>query len=67
MTKKEQRVTIDINKELWHQVGIESAKLGIYKKDFLEKALKEKIERINNEENHSEWKSGFFMSSIMLP
>lgn len=49
MTEKEQeqRVTIDMNKELWHQVGIESAKLGITKREFTETALREKVNKIN--------------------
>lgn len=37
---EKQRVNMDIDKELWRQVGIKSAELDIQKKDIVEKALK---------------------------
>lgn len=54
MSKETRRINIEIDKKLWHQVGIESAKLGITKKDFTTMALKEKIERIRVEESEED-------------
>lgn len=53
MSNEVQRLTIDMDKKLWHQVGIESAKLGITKREFTTNALKEKIEKIRQKEGHS--------------
>lgn len=56
MSNDTRRINVDIDKKLWHEVGIESAKLGITKKDFTTMALREKINKINkeskNEDNH---------------
>jgi len=38
-----QRVNMDIDKELWKQVTIKCAELGIEKKQFVEEALKNKL------------------------
>lgn len=43
------RINIDMDKRLWHQVGIESAKLGITKKEFTTRALQEKINKTKSE------------------
>jgi len=43
--KNEKRVSIDINKDLWHQVGIKSAVKGVSKKEYVQQALEEKIEK----------------------
>ncbi len=53
MSNEMKRITMDIDKKLWYQVGVESAKLDIKKREFVEMALREKIERLN-EETHSE-------------
>ena len=36
---KEQRINMDINRELWKRVGIQAIKEGLTKKDLVEKAL----------------------------
>lgn len=43
--KEERRISIDIDKDLWHQVGIQSAINGVLKKEYVKQALEEKIER----------------------
>lgn len=53
MANEMKRVNMDLPKELWYQVGVESAKLDITKREFAITALKEKLERLK-EENHSE-------------
>jgi len=40
-----QRVNMDINKELWKQVGIRCIKLDMQKKEFVEQALKNYLEK----------------------
>lgn len=46
MTKNnEKRVSIDIDKDLWHQVGVQSAKKGIMKKEYVRRALEERIDK----------------------
>lgn len=52
MDKEVRRITLDIDKRLWYEVGIESAKLDVTKREFVETALREKIEKLK-EENHS--------------
>lgn len=37
---EKQRVNMDLDKELWKQVGIKAIQLGIQKKELVEKALK---------------------------
>lgn len=44
-TNEIRRINIDISQELWHKVGIESAKLGITKKEFTERALLDKLKK----------------------
>ena len=44
-----QRVVIDINKELWHKVGIRAAEESVAKYKFVEAALREKLERGNRD------------------
>lgn len=41
----EQRISIDIDKELWHEVGVQSAIKGIMKKEYVRQALEEKIKK----------------------
>ena len=41
--KNEQRISIDIDKELWHEVGVQSAIKGIMKKEYVRQALEEKV------------------------
>lgn len=48
--EKEQRVNIDINKQLWQKVGIECAKMGVTKKFFVQYALEKLLEEINIKE-----------------
>lgn len=48
--EKEQRVNIDINKQLWKKVGIECAKMGVTKKFFVQYALEKLLEEINIKE-----------------
>lgn len=43
--KNEQRISIDVDKDLWHEVGVRSAMKGIMKKEYLKQALEEKIEK----------------------
>lgn len=57
MDKRVQRVTLLLDKELWHQVSIESAKMGIHKKEFVDIALREKINRIIEGENKQQEKN----------
>lgn len=45
--ENKQRVNIDVNRELWKQVGIKSAETGMEKREILEEALKKYIEKIN--------------------
>lgn len=47
--KNERRISIDVDKELWHQVGIESAKKDILKKEYVKQALEEKINKEKKE------------------
>lgn len=54
MSTETKRVNIDIDKKIWHQVGIESAKLDITKKEFTTQALIEKIERIRQAETEQQ-------------
>lgn len=37
------KTTIVISSELWRQVAIRAAELGITKREFLERALREKL------------------------
>ena len=39
------RRTIDIDRTLWHDVGVASAMLGITKREFVEQALREHLEK----------------------
>lgn len=41
---KQQRVNMDLDKEIWKRVGIKAIELGITKKELVEKALKNYIE-----------------------
>lgn len=41
----EQRISIDIDKDLWHEVGVQSAVKGIMKKEYVKQALEEKIKK----------------------
>lgn len=50
MAKETERKTIEIEKGLWHEVGIACAILGITKREFTNMALKEKLERIKKEQ-----------------
>lgn len=43
--KNEQRISIDVDKDLWHEVGVQSAVQGVLKKEYLRQALEEKIEK----------------------
>lgn len=54
MSKETRRINIDMDSKLWHEVGIESAKLGITKKEFTIRALRDKVKKINENKNHSE-------------
>lgn len=45
MSKNEQRISIDVDKDLWHEVGVQSAVQGVLKKEYLRQALEEKIEK----------------------
>lgn len=55
MEKKEKvRKYFDVDPELWRQVSIESAKLGIYKKDFVTRALENEIKRLREKEKLEE-------------
>lgn len=40
-----QRVNMDIDKNLWKKVGIKSIELGLQKKELVEKALEEFVEK----------------------
>jgi Arc/MetJ family transcription regulator len=44
-----QRLNIDVDSDLWHKVGIKCAEIKEEKKEFLSKALQERLERLNNE------------------
>jgi hypothetical protein len=44
-----QRINIDIDRELWKKTGKAAIDLGIDKRDFVEKALLEKLRRIEEE------------------
>lgn len=48
--EKEQRVNMDINKELWKKVSVECAKMGVTKKFFVQYALEKLLEEINIKE-----------------
>lgn len=54
MSKEQKRINIVIDKDLWIEVGIESAKLDITKKEFTTQALIEKIERIRQAETEQQ-------------
>lgn len=43
--KNEQRITIDVDKDLWHEVSIQCAIKGIMKKEYVHQALKEKLDK----------------------
>ena len=45
-----QRVNMDLNKELWKQVGIRAIEEGINKKDLVEKALENYLKDGNEDE-----------------
>ncbi|MBA2176837.1 hypothetical protein H0266_18315 [Halobacillus locisalis] len=47
--KDTQVVNIKLDRALWKQVGIKSIELDEDKKDFTEKALRERLERLNKE------------------
>lgn len=40
-----QRINVDIQKLLWRETSVIAARLGINKRDFVEAALQEKIEK----------------------
>lgn len=40
-----QRINVDINRQLWQEVGIRCAEKGVTKRTFMEEALAEKLER----------------------
>ncbi|WP_172369552.1 hypothetical protein [Sporosarcina jiandibaonis] len=48
-----QRVNMDLDKELWKQVGITAIELGIQKREVVEKSLKEFIEKNDNKKEES--------------
>lgn len=41
----EQRISIDIDKDLWHEVGVRSAIRNMMKKEYVKQALEEKLEK----------------------
>lgn len=45
----ERRISIDVDKDLWHEVGVQSAIQGVLKKEYLRQALKDKIEKDKKE------------------
>lgn len=45
MKMDKQRVNMDIDKILWKKVGIKAVELDTQKKDIVEKALKEFLEK----------------------
>lgn len=55
--KETVRKYFDVDPELWRQVSIESAKLGIYKKDFVTRALENEIKRLREKEKLEECRS----------
>lgn len=44
---EKQRVNMDLDKELWKQVGIKAIELGMQKKELVELAIKKFIEENN--------------------
>lgn len=46
----EQRISIDVDRDLWHEVGVQSAIQGVLKKEYLRQALEEKIK---NDKKHT--------------
>lgn len=47
----EQRISIDVDKNLWYEVGVQSAIMGISKKEYLKKALEQKVRQTKNRTN----------------
>lgn len=47
-----QRIVIDIDKELWRQVSMKAAELQMTKKEFVEAAMRRKLERRAGEDEN---------------